>query len=111
MGIRSWLHGLMCLASSPADRVSRAWGGPGLGPGSPGCGRPDMGGLQYGLKAGGGGRVACIMKRPLSGRPSRREAPPFLQKGGAGPVGTMYKDSFLGFCMAMVFSKAGSSQA
>lgn len=68
-----------------------------------------MGGLQYGLKAGGGGRVACIMKRPLSGRPSRREAP--IQKGGAGLVGTMYRDSFLGFCMAMVFSKAGSSQA
>lgn len=35
------------------------------------------------------------MKRPLSGRPSKREAP--IQKGGAGPVGTMYRDSFLGF--------------
>ena len=53
--------------------------------------------------------MACIMKRPPSGRPSRREAP--IQKGGAGLVGTMYRDSFLGFCMAMVFSKAGSSQA
>jgi hypothetical protein len=48
------------------------------------------------------------MKRPLSGRPSKREAP--IQKGGAGPVGTMYRDSFLGFCMTMVFSKAVSSQ-
>ena len=55
MGLPSWLHGLMCLASSPACRVSRAWGGPGLGPGSPGCGRPDIGGPQYGLKAGEGG--------------------------------------------------------
>ena len=48
------------------------------------------------------------MKRPLSGRPSRREAP--IQKGGAGLMRTMYRDSFLDFCMAMVFSKAGSSQ-